>query len=79
MAQLPTPDDLARLVLQVFEHFDRRPGEMLRANNFVAIAAKRGVRLTDLVAGIERGVELGWLEGSLEETVKLTEAGYAAM
>ncbi len=75
MATLPTPEESAREILNIFvNQCNRRAGEVLRINNF-----QRGLRGEDFTAGIEVAKTSGWIE-VLEGGVsfKLTDAGFAA-
>lgn len=78
MAVLPTKEDNAHKVLEVFSHFRARPGYVLRANNFVAVGARRRWEMSDLQQGLEFASEQGWIRekgGGIE----LTEQGFAEM
>ena len=79
MADLPTPEENASAVLAIFAHFNLRAGEVLRPNNFMAVADSRGLRWDDIISGLEEGVELGWFEETDKGSVSLTDAGFAAM
>ena len=79
MAHLPTDDEKARMALEVFEHFGKRPGEVLTQKNFVVIAAQRNWRIQDVSEGIERCADLGWFEQGPNNSIRLTEAGFAAI
>lgn len=76
MAALPTPEESARRVLDIYKHFGTRPGEGLSTQNFLAVAANRGLRTNDLVDGIRYGGENGWFEDGPNGSVLLTEAGF---
>ncbi len=77
MAKLLTDDEKARSVLAIFARFDSRPGEALRPNNFVALAAEMGLRTSDIGEGIKHGQSQGWFEDGENHSVKLTESGFA--
>ena len=77
MATLPTPEDNARKVLKIYEHFGTRPGEALSTQKFLAIAAQKGLRTEDLLDGLRYGDEQGWFEDGPTGSVRLTEAGLA--
>jgi hypothetical protein len=61
MAVLPTKEDNAHKVLEVFSHFRARPGRVLRVNNFVAVGARRRWEMSDLQQGLEFASEQGWV------------------
>ena len=79
MATLPTPEENARKVLEIFAHFNLRAGEVLRTNNFLAIAAKWNLRTEDLDDGLKKAEEFGWVESTENGSVRLTEAGFSEM
>ena len=77
MAELPTPEESARMVLKIYEHFRTRPGEGLSTQNFLAVAADQGLNTNDLLDGLRYGDEKGWFENGPNGSVRLTEAGFA--
>ena len=79
MATQPTPEETGRLVLQIYAHFDSRPGHALRANNFVAVAARRRVPVADVQRGLEYAAKMGWIEETENGSLRLTERGFEAM
>jgi len=79
MAILPTPEETGKLVLQIYAHFDSRPGHVLRANNFVAVAARRRIPVADIQRGLEYAAEMGWIQETENGSLRLTEPGFAAM
>ena len=76
-ATLLTPEQKARLVLEVFASLGRRPGETLTADDFVAVARRRGLRTDDLADGIEQGELLGWFDRTAQGAIRFTPAGFA--
>ncbi len=70
-----TDDEKARLVLDIFRHFDTEPGEQLAAGNLLSIAAMNGWQTTDVNEGYRYGVTLGWFEDGPNGTVMLTAKG----
>ena len=77
MAQLPDDDAKARMVLEVFEHFGTRPGEVLLPRNLMAVSSNRGWRNEDLTDGLQIADDRGWIEDSPNGTIRLTESGFA--
>lgn len=78
MAFLPTKEQNARKVLDVYSHFRSRPGHVLRSNNFVAVGVQRRWEMSDLQQGLEHALEKEWIRernGGFE----LTERGFAAI
>ena len=78
MAVLPTKDDNAHKVLEVFSHFRARPGHILRVNNFVAVGARRRWEMSDLQQGLEFASEEGWIEEK-NGGIELTRKGFDKM
>jgi hypothetical protein len=79
MATLPTPEENAKQVLEIYAHFDSRPGRVLRANNFVAVAARWRIRMTDIQQGLEYAARQGWIEETEDGSLRLTDRGFSAM
>jgi hypothetical protein len=79
MATLPTDDEKVRMVLDIFKHFGSRPGHALGAKNFTAVGAKAGLNMSDIADGIRVGGERGLFEDGPNNSVKLTDAGFAEM
>ena len=80
MATLPTPQELAQEILDIFvSHFKARTDDVLRVNNFLDIWPKRGHTSEDFSSGLEYAIKEGWLEllpgGS---SYRLTESGFTA-
>jgi hypothetical protein len=78
MATLPTKEENAQKVLEVFSHFRARPGHVLRANNFVTIGARRRWEMSDLQQGLEFAYSLGWIREK-SNGIELTQEGFAEM
>ena len=78
MATLPT-DDKLRMVLDIFEHFGIRPGQVLLPGNITAVAANKGLRMEDITRGLEVGRERGLFENGPNNSIKLTDTGFAAV
>ena len=76
---LQNPQENGRLVLDIYAHFDSRPGEVLRANNLVAVAARRRIRMSDVQQGLEYAARNGWIEETENGSLRLTERGFKEM
>ena len=76
MDMVQTPEEKARLVLQIFASFGRRPGESLSLNDFVGIATRRGWRTDHIADGIEHGEKLGWFDRAANGSIRFTAAGF---
>ena len=73
MATNPTPEETALKILDIFKHFNCRPGNVLYRRIFF-----RRMTAEDLKSGMEFAAQQGWIEilrkGS---SFKLTAAGFA--
>ena len=78
MAILPTKEDNGRKILDIFSHFRSRPGHVLRANNFVAVGARRRWEMNDLQQGLEFAIERNWIRDK-NGGFELTNQGYEEM
>ncbi|TAX72810.1 hypothetical protein ELI03_14160 [Rhizobium leguminosarum] len=78
MSKLPTPRDAAYHILYLFvEHFNSRAGHVLRTNNFVLPFNEVPWQWSDFIAGLDFGVEQGWLEVQRGgQGIRLTESGF---
>jgi len=80
MATLPTPEESARAILAIFSSPNSRPGHTLMAGHVNIAFQKAGGTAAEFGAGIKYAVEtVGWLELGQNNTIKLTDAGFAAM
>jgi hypothetical protein len=78
MVVLPTKEENAHKILEIYKHFASRPGHVLQATNFVAVGERRRWDMNDLQQGLEFSIERGWIAkrtGGFE----LTESGFAEM
>jgi hypothetical protein len=70
MAEVPSDEEVARQILDVFTQHNVRAGGTLRRNNFLA------VRDADFQRGINKAFERGWIKKMRDRyTYELTEAG----
>ena len=78
MATLPTPEQCARAILDIFVlHFGLLAGEVLPRKNFLTIWPQRGYRTKDFKVGLQFATESGWLEllpGG--KSFRLTKSGF---
>ena len=79
MATLPSPEESAREILNIFvKHFNGRPGHVLRINNFTAVWLPRGLANEDFKPGMEYAASKQWVEVlDNGDSFRLTEAGFA--
>lgn len=78
MATVTTPEENARRVPQIYAHFNIRPGNVLRASNFVAVGSRWRIPISGIQIGLEYAAEMNWIEET-ENALRLTDAGFAAM
>ena len=79
MATLPTSEENARKILEIFEHFNSRSGEGIMLNTIVAVAADRNWRMDDIRDGLEWGQSNGWFQEGDNDSIKLTDVGFTEM
>ncbi|WP_156311726.1 hypothetical protein [Methylobacterium platani] len=79
MAKLPTPEESGRLVLNIYAHFNSRPGHVLRANNFVAVASRQRIHMEDIQQGLDYAASQKWIEETDNGCLRLTELGFREM
>ena len=77
MATLSTPEENARKVLQIFEHFGTRPGEGIGSSSILAIAAEKNWRMADMEEGLQYGLDNDWFENGPNNYTLLTKSGFA--
>jgi hypothetical protein len=79
MAKLATAEELGKMVLKIYAHFGSRAGQVLRANNFVAVAARRHIPVSEIQQGLDYALQAHWIEQTENGSLRLTERGFAAM
>lgn len=79
MATIPTPAEVARAILDQFKSTEARPGHVLMRNNIVGLQASRGFTGDEMMAGLQYGGDQGWIENGPNNSIRLTDAGFAAM
>lgn len=81
MAELPTPEGVARGVLAVCREINLRPGESLPPKRIQAVQLEAGWKGSELGEGLEFGVEAGWFEKSTDNlgAYLLMDAGFKEM
>ncbi len=79
MATLPTPEENARSILGIYEHFKIRLYGVLRVKDFLAIMKQKGLSSDDINTGITYCLKVRWLENVGDDTYLLTGGGCAAM
>jgi hypothetical protein len=79
MATLPTPEEAARRILSIFALNNSRPDDVLMAEQANFAFRQAGGSAAEFQAGLEYAVQNGWLEIGENNTIKLTNAGFAEM
>ena len=80
MAELPTPDDAARIVLDMCGQSHMQIGHALNLKAIWLQCQKRqSLTSEQLSGGFDRGVELGWFTKTDGGRLLLTEAGFKEM
>ena len=51
----------------------------MRANNFVAVAARRRIPVADIQSGLDYAAQMHWIEETENGSLRLTDDGFAAM
>jgi len=79
MNEEPEIDENKRMILSVFKKYKLRAGECLPIRNFVSAAANNGWRNGDIADGLDAGIEVGWFRKGPNDSIELTEDGFAAI
>ncbi len=69
--------DYAQRVLEIYSYFKSEPGDVLLANNLVAVGSRWGWKMDDLQGGVEAAMDRGWVERA-QPGWRLTQIGYEA-
>jgi hypothetical protein len=77
MATLPTPEESARRILSIFALNNSRPDDVLMAEPANFAFRQAGGSAAEFQAGLEYAVQNGWLAIGENNTIKLTNAGFA--
>ena len=80
MAKMPTPEENAHRILEIFSKFEMRPGEVLPPGAVLTNWIKMvSARTDDLNNGLQYAVEHGWITQKTDEKYELTETGFEMM
>ena len=74
-----SPEENGKLVLEIYSRFDSQPGDELRANNFVAVAARRHIPMAEIQNGLDYAAKKKWIVETANGSLRLTEDGFEAM
>ena len=79
MARQDAAQENAKKILEIYKHFDSKEGDVLRANNFMAVGSSKGWDMKDLQQGLDFAMERNWLEREPTGWLKLTGTGFKEM
>jgi len=78
MPNAPTPEDSAKLILEIFKAHSVQSGEILMGGAVNAQFLSEGGRASDYEAGLRFAIVQGWIK--IEPTmIRLTDDGFAVM
>jgi hypothetical protein len=77
MATLPTPEESARTILSIFGAHNVRPGNVLMAGALNIQFLRDGRTAAEYAAGLQYAESNGWLEAGPNNSITLTDAGFA--
>jgi hypothetical protein len=72
-----TPEENVKLVLEMYKHFHKKPGQVCFAKDFQSYIAEKSLNSEDLKSGVIYGYEQKWFEDGPNGTIRITEAGFA--
>lgn len=79
MADLPSDEEKARAVLDIFKKHGARAGHGLLPQNFTAETGPGRFTMKEYGEGIKLGCDRGWFEVGPNQSVILTDNGFEAM
>lgn len=79
MAAVPTPEESARVILDIFKAHSCRPGQTLKGNVVKSAFLKAGGMPDGYGAALRYAEAQGWLAPVSVTGIKLTDAGFSAM
>jgi hypothetical protein len=63
MADVPSPEEAARTILDIFvSHFKNRAGDVLGSGSFRVVLQEYGLSVKDFETGMGYAVNQGWVE-----------------
>lgn len=77
MATVPSPEDAARHIVEIFLQHNCRAGMVLMLNSFIEPFNVAGWRSSHFNVGVKYAQQQGWVELAGDNKIRLTEAGYA--
>lgn len=79
MAVAPTPEEVARLILERFSEAGAREGHALRMSNMVGVQTTYQLTGQDLTSGLQYALDQGWLVQPKRDSFHLTALGFSEM
>lgn len=83
MPTLPTPEDLAKKILEICVYtYKAKPGDSVPVKSIALALVKEESSAADLEPGVLHAADLGWLElpkGAESSSVVVTADGYQAV
>src|ERR1700728_3803325 len=77
MARMPTAQESAKRILEIFLEFQCRPGYVLGQQQFFTAFLKEPWQPSDILPGLGYAVEQRWVENLGNNKFKLTESGFS--
>jgi hypothetical protein len=78
MANVPSPEDIARAILEHFGATNTQAGHVIRRNELALNLGTRFVQ-DEMLAGLKFAGDSGWIETAQRNAIRLTPAGFAEM
>jgi hypothetical protein len=77
MPTVSTPEGAAEVILSIFKVMGFRSGAILQRDQVQMQFTVNGGKAADFSAGLQYGVDNGWLKSPSAITIELTDAGFA--
>jgi hypothetical protein len=74
-----TPEENVKIVLAMYKHFHKKPGQVLFAKDFQSYVKEQSLDQEEFKAGLIYGYEQKWFEDGPNGTIRLTEEGFAKL
>jgi hypothetical protein len=74
---VPTPEGSAQVILTIFKVMGFRSGATLQKDQVEMQFTVNGGSAADFTAGLQYGVEDGWLKSPSATTIELTDTGFS--
>jgi hypothetical protein len=74
-----TPEENVKIVLQMYKHFHKKPGQVLFARDFQSYVKEQSLDQEEFKSGLIYGYEQKWFEDGPNGTIRLTQEGFDKM